>query len=198
LSGNASGRILLVGAAVVLTASVAGTLWLAGTAGSAREVTLDAEPSVSAISPRDAELVVDVAGAVARPGVLRLAAGSRVADAIAAAGGFAPTVDAAAASATLNLAAPLQDGVKIVVPQRGRTSQAAGAPAPSSKPARVDLNIATQAELEALPGIGPVTAKKIVDARADAPFRSPDDLATRKLVGASTLEKIRDLISIGG
>lgn len=198
LSRHSLGRILLAGAVVVLAASMAGTLWLAGTAGSAREVTLEAERSVPAISPREAELVVDVAGAVARPGVLRLAAGSRVADAIAAAGGFAPTVDAAAASATLNLAAPLQDGVKIVVPQRGVTSQAGGAPATRSESARVDLNTATQAELEALPGIGLVTAKKIIDARAEAPFRSLDDLTTRKLVGGSTFEKIRDLVSIGG
>jgi competence protein ComEA len=190
------GRLLLIGAGVVLTGSIGATLWLAESAGSAREVTLEAQASTLATPAREAELVVDVAGAVVRPGVRRLPGGSRVADAIAAAGGFAPSVDAAAASSTLNLAAPIQDGDKILVPQRGRSAQPGAAPA-SSRTARLDLNTATQAQLEELPGIGPVTAKKIVDARAEAPFRSVDDLTARKLVGPSTFEKIRELVSVG-
>jgi competence protein ComEA len=191
------GRALLIGAGVVLIASIGATLWFAASAGSAREVTLEAQVNASATPAQQAELVVDVAGAVSRPGVRRLPAGSRVADAIAAAGGFAPSVDAAAASSTLNLAAPLQDGTKIVVPQRGRASEPGGAPAASPRAGKVDLNSATQAQLEELPGIGPVTAKKIVDARAEAPFRSVDDLTARKLVGPSTFEKIRELVSVG-
>jgi competence protein ComEA len=187
-------RVLLIGAGVALLGSIGATFWLAASAGSAREVTLDAQESPSA---QLAEIVVDVSGAVARPGVRRLPAGSRVADAIAAAGGFAPSVDAAAASSTLNLAAPLQDGAKVVVPQRGRSAQPGGAPAASTKAGRVDLNSTTQAQLEELPGIGPVTARKIVDARAEAPFRSVDELITRKIVGPSTFEKIRELVSVG-
>jgi competence protein ComEA len=181
----------------VLLGSIGATLWLALSAGSAREITLEAQVSASATPAQQAELVVDVSGAVARPGVRRLPAGSRVADAIAAAGGFAPSVDAAAASSTLNLAAPLQDGAKIVVPQRGRSAQPGGAPAASTKPGHVDLNSATQAQLEELPGIGPVTAKKIVDARAEARFRNINELTTRKIVGPSTFEKIRELVSVG-
>jgi competence protein ComEA len=189
--------VLLIGAGVILLGSIGATFWLAASAGSARDVALDAQVSASATPAQQAVLVVDVSGAVARPGVRRLPAGSRVADAIAAAGGFAPSVDAAAASSTLNLAAPLQDGAKIVVPQRGRSAQPAGAPAASAKAGRVDLNSATQAQLEELPGIGPVTAKKIVDSRAEAAFRSIDELTTRKIVGPSTFEKIRELVSVG-
>jgi competence protein ComEA len=132
-------------------------------------------------------LVIDVAGAVLRPGVYHLPAGSRVADAIAAAGGFGPRVDALAAQA-LNLAAPLADGVQVRVPSRG--GAASGSP--------IDLNTATSAELDTLPGIGPVTAGKIIASRADRPFSAVADLQTRKLVGASTFAKLTGLVTVGG
>ncbi len=140
------------------------------------------------------ELVVEVAGAVARPGLYRLAAGVRVADAIAAAGGYGPRVDIGRATARLNLAARLADGDRVVVPSRddpetgsptsagsagtGSDDGAAGS-GPShdaGRPGPVDLNHATAAELDALPGIGPVTAAKIIAARAEARFTSVDEL----------------------
>ncbi|HET7677958.1 MAG TPA: ComEA family DNA-binding protein [Candidatus Limnocylindrales bacterium] len=146
----------------------------------------------------DGRLTVDVGGAVARPGVYRLPPGSRVADAIAAAGGYAPDVDVAAAASALNLAAPIEDGTRVRVPARGETA-AMTETRPGTAGAGstlVDLNRATEAELEALPGIGPVTAAKIVAARADAPFRSIDDLRARKLVGERTFEKVKDLVTV--
>ena len=158
------------------------------------EVKRDPAPSGSAL-PDVTRLVVDVEGAVRRPGLYHLPTGSRVADAIAAAGGFSGDVDAAAASATLNLADALQDGSKVLVPVRGRSGPAA--PGASARPARIDLNHATSAELEALPGIGPATAAKIIAAREERPFATVEELRSRKLVGASVFAKIRDLVMAG-
>jgi competence protein ComEA len=155
-------------------------------------------------------LVVDVAGAVLHPGVYHLPAGSRVADAITAAGGFGPRVDAPAAQA-LNLAAPLADGLQVRVPSRddppgGAASQgASGGTAPGGNAGGtggnggpVDLNTATSAQLDTLPGIGPVTAAKIIASREERPFSAVDDLQTRKLVGTSTFAKLGGLVTVGG
>jgi competence protein ComEA len=141
-------------------------------------------------------LVVDVEGAVAEPGVHHVPAGGRVADAIAAAGGYSTEVDIAAAAGMLNLAALVTDGQKIRVPARGEVASFPGdaTAAPGDAPTGpIDINHATQGELESLPGIGPVTAAKIIAAR---PFGSIDELDARGVVGPSTLEKIRDLITV--
>jgi competence protein ComEA len=148
-------------------------------------------------------LVVDVQGAVLRPGVLQLAPGSRVADAIAAAGGYGPRVDAERAGRELNLATELHDGDRIVVPSRDDPAPAAGGPASGAagtpggtSGGLVDLNSATAAELDELPGVGPVTAQKIIDARTEKPFATVDELRERKIVGPSTFEKLRDLVTV--
>jgi competence protein ComEA len=153
-------------------------------------------------------LVVDVQGAVARPGVIHLPTGSRVGDAIAAAGGFGPRVAADRVGRELNLAALLRDGDQVVVPSRddggaaagsgggggsGGSSGASGAQAGSGP---IDLNRATASELDALPGIGPVTANKIIAAREERPFASVDDLRSRKVLGAATFDKIKDLVVV--
>ncbi len=139
------------------------------------------------------EIVVDVAGAVAQPGLHRLHAGDRVGDAIEAAGGFAPRVDLAATSQSLNLAQPLEDGTKVLVPELGidrvETTTAGDG--------RIDLNRADQAELESLPGVGPVTAGKIIDARADRRFTTARDLRARGLVGESVFKDIKNLVRAG-
>ena len=119
---------------------------------------------VAAPKPAAAKLlVIDVAGAVRRPGLYRLRSGSRIDDAIAAAGGPTPE----AQLDTVNLAAPIADGEQILVPGRGAAGAAAAAASPpaaagSSPTAPLDLNTATLEQLEALPGIGPVTAQKIL------------------------------------
>ena len=149
--------------------------------------------------------MVDVAGAVSRPGLYALAPGSRVADAIRAAGGYGPRVDAAAAAATLNLAEVLHDGAKLVVPERGASRPASSGAATigaggsgGAADGLVDLNRASATELDTLPGVGPVTAAKIIAAREERPFRTVDELLARKVVSASVLSKIRGLVTVGG
>jgi competence protein ComEA len=191
----AAAVVLLVVAAVAI-ASGALPLTAGGDPG---ELILDASAAADPV----AEVVVDVAGAVVSPGVYRLPAGSRVGDAVAAAGGFGPRVDAARAARELNLAALLDDGSRVLVPSRDDEATT-GEPAGSDGPAGaggagdglVDLNRATQAELEALPGIGPVTASKIVESRTGLPFAAIEDLRTRKLLGQKAFEALRDLVTV--
>jgi competence protein ComEA len=160
-------------------------------------------------SPTAELLVVDVAGAVKSPGVYRLPAGSRVVDAVAAAGGYGPRVDAAAAS-RINLAAVLRDGEQVRIPSRDDPPAAVdgsagagtgGSPiSPGSGSAAggpVNVNTATAEELDTLPGIGPATAAKIIAAREEAPFRAVDELRSRGVVGEATYAKIRERVTVG-
>jgi competence protein ComEA len=137
------------------------------------------------------DLVVDIEGGVNDPGIHRLPAGSRVADALAAAGGYAETADLAAAAAALNLAATLVDGQQIVVPVLGSEPAAGGGDG-----GLLNLNRATQAELEALPGIGPVTAGKIIAAREERPFATLEELVSRDVLTNRQLEAIADLVAV--
>jgi competence protein ComEA len=158
----------------------------------------------TASAPTAATLVVDVQGGVAEPGVRELPAGSRVADAIAAAGGYATDADLAAAAVAINLAQALADGEQIRVPRVGDAQMAAtGGPAPSAAEgsggggALVNLNTATPEELEALPGIGPVTVQKIVAARQEQPFTSLEDAVQRGVINRGQLEDIQAVATAG-
>ena len=146
-------------------------------------------------------VLVEVGGAVLRPGVYRLASGARILDAVTAAGGFGPRVDAAEADRRLNLAAPVRDGDEIHVPARGEVAVASpGAAAgggSDSGSGPIDLNRATAEQLDTLPGVGPATAAKIIAAREEQPFASIDEVGARKVVGPATLEKIRALVTVG-
>ena len=149
-----------------------------------------------------AELVVEIVGAITRPGVYRLPAGTRIGDLVDAAGGYSARVDVDRASRDLNLAALLADGDQVRVPSRddaaapvGPADTGGGAPVGGSN-GLVDLNAATSAELEALPGIGPATAGKIIAAREEQPFTTVDELRSRGVLGEKTFEKVRDLVVV--
>ena len=156
------------------------------------------DPSAAAgTSSAGALLVVDVEGRVRRPGLVRLPAGSRVADAVRSAGGSEP----GAVLARLNLARVLTDGEQLLVPGPG---DAVPPPAPSGTSAAVsgasapvDLNAATQEGLDALPGVGPVLAGRIVAWRAaHGRFTSVDELGEVPGIGPKALERLRPLVRV--
>lgn len=194
LSGH---HLLLAVAAAVIVASIAVVVFVESRQGGQVEVVPAAADGSGVPAASGPVLVVQVAGAVAHPGVYSLPVGSRVADAIRAAGGYAPDVDPRLAEAQLNLAAKLQDGQIVRVPRRGDAAAAGGAAQGSAAAGVLNLNTATAEQLDTLPGIGPVTAAKIIAAREQQPFRSVDDLVTRKIVSASTLAKFRGRVTVG-
>jgi competence protein ComEA len=166
------------------------------------QVDLIAGPSGTAwstVAGSQAMVVVQVAGAVVRPGVYTLAAGSRVEDAIQAAGGYSADVDPRASETQLNLAAKLQDAQMIAVPRKGESAASGGsgpAAAISAPAGPINLNTATSAQLDSLPGIGPATAAKIIASREQSPFTAVDDLVARKVVSATTLAKFRTQVTV--
>jgi len=131
-------------------------------------------------------LAVDVEGAVVSPGVYTLPAGSRVEDAIQAAGGLAPEADLTTLAKTINRAAKVLDGGKIFIPGHSDAQTA-----PSS--GFVSVNTASASELETLSGIGPATAKKIIDNR---PYQTFEELVSKKAISPSVFEKIKEQLSL--
>jgi competence protein ComEA len=137
-------------------------------------------------------VVVDVVGAVRRPGLYRLPQGARVADAVARAGGLTRSAQRTA----VNLAAPLADGEQVVVAARGVGSAAGGAAAaPAAASGPVSLSTASAEQLDALPGIGPVTAQKIVDYRTEhGPFTSVEGLDAIPGIGPAKIADLQGLV----
>jgi competence protein ComEA len=197
-------RQALAGAVLLLLALAIGGRWLTrpGSAADALAVApvVPAASAAAATAPQPPapapEVVVDVVGAVATPGLYRLEEGSRIADAVARAGGATRKANLAA----VNLAAPLVDGTQVVVPRRGQQivpPAAAGAGATGAAPTGpIHLNTATAGELETIPGVGPVTAQRILDFREqNGPFRSVDELDAVSGIGPKRLEQLRGLVA---
>jgi competence protein ComEA len=150
----------------------------------------------AAQKPPAKDLYVDVGGAVRRPGLYRLHEGARVADALARAGGVTPKAELV----LVNRAALVADGEQIVVPRRGAAvaASAGGAAGAASGAAAgpVHLNSATLEQLDALSGVGPVTAQKIIDYREQhGGFRSVDELDAVPGIGPSRLEQLRGAVA---
>jgi competence protein ComEA len=145
-----------------------------------------------ASSVATSRLFVHVVGAVRRPGLYRLDEGSRVADALARAGGATRR----AQLELVNLAAPLADGQQVVVPRRGSVGSAASGAGGSAPTGPVHLGTATLEQLDALPGVGPVTAQKILDYRQQhGSFRSVEELDAVPGIGPARLEQLRGLVT---
>jgi len=139
------------------------------------------------------KLVVHVVGAVRRPGLYQLHSGARIADAVRRAGGTTRKANLEA----INLAAPVEDGLQVVVP-RVVPAPAGGAAAedPAATGGPIHLNTATLEQLDTLPGVGPVTEQKIVDWREEhGAFTSVDDLDAIPGIGPARLEQLRDLVA---
>ncbi len=140
-----------------------------------------------------ARMFVDVVGAVRRPGLYRLPHGTRIADALARAGGATAKADLD----QVNLAAPLADGEQVVVPRHvaGGAPVAPGSGSGSAATAPVQLSTATAEQLDSLPGVGPVTAQKIIDFRTrHGAFHSVDELDAIPGIGPARLAQLRGLV----
>ena len=188
-----SRRQLFAAAVAVAIVLVVIVRHLGGSGTAAPAVTPLPAPAKPAKAVAAKPLVIDVAGAVRRPGLYRLREGSRIDDAIAAAGG--PT--AKAQLDAVNLAAPIADGEQVVVPGRGVAGAPAASPpaAGSSPSAPLDLNTATAEQLDSLPGIGPVTAQKILDYRqAHGAFHSVAELEGVPGIGPGRLSQLKGLV----
>lgn len=135
---------------------------------------------------------VHVAGAVRHPGLYRLREGSRVAEALSRAGGPSAKADLAA----VNLAAPVVDGTQVFVPAAGAPGAAGRNGSTSGTPSTISLASATEEQLDGLPGIGPVTAARIVAWRQEhGPFRSVEELDDVPGIGPARVEQLRELVT---
>jgi competence protein ComEA len=193
LAGLTRREALLLAVAGLAALSGAG-LWYARSL--PQPVRIRAPTPAPTLSATPATVLVHVAGWVRRPGVFELREGDRVVDAIDAAGGPRRGADLGA----LNLAAVLVDAQQVLVPKRGRPEPAGTSPSTGSSEASGDLvnvNTATAADLETLPGIGPVLAEAIVAYRDEhGPFTSVEQLEDVSGIGPVTLAEIRDLVAV--
>jgi len=172
---------------------------------SSSEVVFSTESSHSA--KIKSKIIVDVTGAILLPNVYKLEEGSRVSDALAAAGGLSAEADREWVDKNINRAAKLIDGGKIYIPSQTEVSLGKSEIRnPKSEndlriannligvtTGKININTASQVELEGLPGVGPVTAGKIINSRS---YQTIEDLKTKKIVGNALFEKIKDLLSL--
>ena len=184
--------ILYMVAGILLGLFVALLIWVVARNPSGQAVTLRPVPT-------EKPIVVYITGAVPRPGVYALAQGSRVQDAISAAGGFLADAD----KTGINLARALEDGEQLDITYTSGSSPVIGTPAPAatestSSAELININTASEAELITLPGIGQTTALKIIAYReANGPFVNIEDIVNVSGIGPGTYQKIKDLITVG-
>ena len=185
-----STRRALAGALLLAAVLFVAGRYLAGAGTSSSEPRPAQQPLEAVEAAAPAALVVHVVGAVRRPGLYRLREGSRIADAVARAGGATRRADVS----LVNLAAPVADGAQVVVPRRTPVTAAGGPGAASAPAGPLHLNTATLEQLDALPGVGPSTAQKILDFREQhGAFTSIDELDAVPGIGPARLEQLREV-----
>jgi competence protein ComEA len=188
--------ILYIFLGILLGLLLAGGIWL--TARPPQGETVELRPA-----PTPKPIRVHIAGAVVRPGVYDLPDDSRVLDAVEMAGGFVAEADKSA----LNLAAVVEDAARLDIPyvagyepdeESGFVVVSEGTPSPQAGEELVNVNTASLAELDTLPGIGQTTAQKIIDYRNDnGPFARIEDIVNVPGIGSATYDELKDLITIG-
>jgi competence protein ComEA len=184
-----SRRRALAGALLLAAALVVGGRYLSGAGASSGPARVE-RPLEAVQASAPAALVVHVVGAVRRPGLYRLREGSRIADAVARAGGATRRADVS----LVNLAAPVADGAQVVVPRRAPVAAGGGAATATAPAGPLHLNTATLEQLDELPGIGPTTAQKILDFRDEhGAFTSVDELDAVPGIGPARLEQLREV-----
>ena len=197
----------LVGSAVVVLAVLAGGYWLvrppaattesklplAASAADGTTTVPTTAPSTGSTAPATEKVVVHVAGAIGSPGVYEVPEGSRVIDAVLAAGGFAIDANPDA----VNLAAVVADAQRVYVPREGEAMVADPGGSGGADAGPINLNSATADQLDELPGVGPATAAAIIAHREQhGPFASVDQLGDVRGIGPAKLEAIRGLVTI--
>lgn len=175
---------LTAAAAVVLAAAAAAWLWTPQSVSAVgAPVAVPANPGTAAA------ITVHVSGAVVAPGLVELASGSRVADAVAAAGGSVREADLS----QVNLAAAVRDGERVNIPTAARD----GPVAVTAGDGRIHVNQASPSDLEGIPGVGPVLASRIASFREEhGPFETPEDLLDVPGIGEAKLAAMRDAIAV--
>jgi competence protein ComEA len=179
-----------------------GLIALIGSSNSSKEIifeagsdsSLSSEPTL--IQDKVGDIVVDVEGAVLKPGVYHMAADSRLSDGLIIAGGLSGTADRDWLAKNLNLAVKLRDGAKIYIPRIGETEAESIKGVKSIKGVdaedKININSASEEILDSLPGVGPVTAQKVINGR---PYSSIDELLSRKIVGSKVFEEVKEKIT---
>lgn len=168
------------------------------TSGQSVVISQSSNPSIPS-NPLVPKLIkVDVSGAVVNPGVYELKSSDRIQEALIKAGGLAENADRTWTAKNLNLAQKLLDGTKIYIPFKDENPSSSfpsnpSSPSNPSLSALININNASESQLDTLSGVGPATAQKIISGR---PYESIDDLLNKKIVGKSVFEKIKDKISV--
>lgn len=185
-----------------------GLIWSLNSSPASDGISFQSAESTSSAELTSVKISIDIEGAVAHPGVYELSSGSRLRDALTASGGFSSEADEEWIAKHMNLAAKLSDGVKVYVPKIGETAtngvqSTAGsngavvgppcceAGSLSTVDGLININTASRSELDTLPGIGSVTAEKIINGR---PYGTIEDLLSRKIVTAKVFGQIKDKI----